>query len=332
MTALLLLVTVFLVRSHYRNDERDQIIKAEQPLMGTTWQLQISIGVDESPEVARKVMSRAFADLAKVDALMSEWRSDSPVSAVNTAAGKKMVAVPVEVRAIVERAVSFANLTGGAFDPTWRGLNHLWQFDDNFRMPASLEIERALELVDFRKIRIEGDRVGLAKEGMSLGLGGIAKGYAIDRAGSLLKANGYRNYLVNGGGDVLTAGTRASRPWRIGVRSPRGEGNELIARLSVEGRAVVTSGDYERFKIVDGVRFHHILDPRTGYPARECQSVTVVAPTAEEADVLATAIFVLGPADGLKLVSSRAGTEVFVIDRDGKFSMTPGFRPLAEFY
>jgi thiamine biosynthesis lipoprotein len=277
-------------------------------------------------------MEQAFSDLAEVDALMSEWRDDSPVSAINAAAGKRLVDVPDEVRAIIKRAIVFGDLTGGAFDITWRALDPFWQFDENFRIPDSREVEEALALVDYQRIEIVGTQIGLPKPGMSLGLGGIAKGYAIDRAGAVLKANGYENYLVNGGGDVLTAGTRAGRPWRIGVRSPRGKRNELIARLSVAGAAVVTSGDYERFKIVDGVRFHHILDPRTGYPAQECRSVTVVAPTAEEADVLATAVFVLGPSKGLQLVSARPGTEVFVIDRNGKFWMTSGFRPMAEFY
>jgi thiamine biosynthesis lipoprotein len=263
---------------------------------------------------------------------MSEWKEDSPVSTINAVAGEKLVPVPEELRSLIERAIGYGELTEGAFDITWKGVDHLWRFDETFTVPSDKEIEAALSLVDFRKIEIDKDRIGLAKAGMALGLGGIAKGYAIDRAATVLRSRDYRNFLVNGGGDVLTAGTRGGQPWRIGVRNPRGGKNELVARLNLSGGAVVTSGDYERFQIVDGVRYHHIIDPRTGYPARLCQSVTIVAPAAEDADVLATAVFVQGPAKGLQLVSGRPETEALVIDASGEFWMTEGFKQLAKFY
>jgi len=310
----------------------DQILKEERKLMGTTWQVQVSIGAKDAPADAQTAIEEVFSELSRIDYLMSEWKQDSPVSAVNAAAGERLVSVPEELRAMIERAVAFSDLTEGAFDITWKGLAPLWQFDETFRVPGDEEIEAALSLVDFRNIKIDGNQIGLTRQGMALGLGGIAKGYAIDRAAAVLRNRNLENFLVNGGGDVLTAGDRGGKPWKVGVRAPRGGGKELIARLNISAGAVVTSGDYERFKIVDGIRYHHIIDPRSGRPARACQSVTVVAPAAEVADVLATAIFVQGPSKGLQLISGRPLTEALVIDESGKLWMTDGFRDLAEFY
>ncbi len=310
----------------------DQIIKAERVLMGTTWIVQVSLGPEDPTTETHRAIDEVFSELSRIDHLMSEWREDSPVSAINAAAGSKLVPVPEELRSLIERAVAFGELTEGAFDISWKGLADIWQFDDTFQIPTEEEIADALRLVDFRLVQIDDNRVGLPRPGMALGLGGIAKGYAIDRAGAVLRSRGYENFLVNGGGDVLTAGSRGGQTWRVGVRAPRGMANDLIARLNLSGGAVVTSGDYERFKIVDGVRYHHILDPRTGRPARDCQSVTILAPDAESADALATATFVLGPAKGIELIAARPKTEALIIDASGKFWMTEGFRQQAEFY
>ncbi|HSR50867.1 MAG TPA: FAD:protein FMN transferase [Acidobacteriota bacterium] len=189
-------------------------------------------------------------------------------------------------------------------------------------------------------------RVGLPKPGMALGLGGIAKGYGIDRAGAVLREMGYANFLVDGGGDVLTSGRRAGRPWRVGIQNPRsvqgsaastpaarpdggasmaGAGQPLLGYVEVSGGAVATSGDYQRFRIVDGVRYHHIIDPRSGRPARGCRSVTVLAPSAEQADALATAIFVLGPEEGLALADSLEKVETLIVDSRGSIQKTAGF-------
>jgi thiamine biosynthesis lipoprotein len=328
------LILVFLVRESHgpATASRDQIVREEKSLMGTIWLLQLSIGTDESDVKARTALQDVFAELSRIENLMSEWKKDSPVSSINAAAGEKLVPVPAELRLLIERALAFGEVTEGAFDITWKGMAHLWDFGESFQVPSGEAIQAALNRVDFRKVEIDGDRVGLSQTGMALGLGGIAKGYAIDRAAWVLRKRGFENFLINGGGDVLTAGARAGQPWKIGVRAPRGRNNQLVARLQLSGGAVVTSGDYERFKIVDGVRYHHIIDPRIGQPANASQSVTVVAPSAEEADVLATAVFVLGPAKGLDLISQRSDTQAFLIDASGKFWMTDGFSQLAEFY
>lgn len=296
-------------------------------LMGTLWSIQLPSGNSaQSGEAA----SRAFREAARIESLMSEWKPDSPLSAVNAAAGRGLVRVPAELREILQRGIEYGRDSAGAFDITWLGMGNLWQLDADFAPPSPEAILQARSRVDYRKLRIEGNAAGLPEEGMAIGLGAIAKGYAVDRAASLLRESGVVDFLINAGGDVLASGERNGAPWNIGIRHPRGASDRLIAILGVSGAAVATSGDYERFRIVDGIRYHHIIDPRTGLPARGCQSVTVVAPTSEEADALATAIFVLGPENGLALAESRQGVECLLVDAQGKIRQTAGMEIIAE--
>ena len=298
--------------------------------MGTAWVIQVAPDPRDSDEEVGGAIAAAFAEVARIESIMSEWRADSPLSAINAAAGKGMVAVPPELRAIIERGIAYGELTDGAFDITWRGMGGLWRFDAGFVPPSTESIRAALALVEFRLIAIDRNRVGLPRAGMAIGLGGMAKGYALDRAGAVLRKLGFDDFLIDGGGDLLCSGKRQGQPWRIGVQVPRGDRRELMALLKLTSGAVTTSGDYERFRIVDGVRYHHIIDPRTGQPARNSRSVTVVAPTAEEADVLATAIFVLGPVEGFRLAAAKDGIDLLAVDAEGHRWMTDGFRRLAE--
>jgi thiamine biosynthesis lipoprotein len=171
--------------------------------------------------------------------------------------------------------------------------------------------------------------VGLPEPGRAIGLGGIAKGYAVDRAAAVLRSAGFLNFYIDGGGDVLVSGRRGPRPWHVGVRNPRGGRNAILAVLSLEEGAVVTSGDYERYREIDGVRYHHIIDPRTGWPARESIAVTVYAPSAEAADALATAAFVLGPEAGSALIEDTPDTEALFVGAGGQVHVTSGWARLA---
>jgi len=313
------------------DQEPANVVKMEGDVMGTLWEIQVV--AETEPDVARahNAIALAFQELHRIDALMSDWKDDSPLSAINFAAGREPPEVPAELVAIISRGIRFAESSSGAFDITWKGMEGLWHFNDAFEVPTPAAVSEALQVVDYRQIRIEGQHVSLPK-GFAIGLGGIAKGYAIDRAGAILEESGFSDFLVNGGGNILAGGTRGSRPWSIGIRHPRGAPNELLAKVQISGGSVVTSGDYERFRVIDGIRYHHIVDPRSGYPADECQAVTIVAETAEEADVLATAVFVLGHKEGLSLIESTPGVEAFVIDADGEFWMTDGFKEVVEFY
>jgi FAD:protein FMN transferase len=302
-------------------------------LMGTAWTITVVPGEGQGAEVIERAVADAFAEVARIEAIMSEWRDDSPITAVNRSAGGPDVAVPRELRAIVERSVAWGERSGGAFDVTWRGMGDVWNvYADDFHLPSPEAITEAMARVDYRRVVFPEapDRLGLADPGMALGLGGIAKGYAVDRAAAVLEQAGFHNFYVDGGGDVRVRGERNGRPWRVGVRNPRGARDDLIAVLTLRDGAVVTSGDYERFRIVDGVQLHHIIDPRTGWPAQGLISVTVVGPSAEAADALATAAFVLGPEDGRELIESEPNTEALLVDPDGRVHMTSGFRGLTQ--
>lgn len=298
------------------------VLRVERPLMGTLWTIEV---VDHGRvEAAHRAIEEAFAELRRIDALMSEWKPDSPLSAINAAAGRDAVEVPAELRAIIERGIRYGELSDGAFDITWHAMKKIWHFDDSFVPPSREQVAAARRNVDYRAIQIDGNRVRLPRHGMSIGLGGIAKGYAVDRAARVLAGARFHDSLVDGGGDVLASGTRDGRPWRLGIQHPRRERGSLMGVLSVSNQALVTSGDYERFRIAGGVRYHHIIDARTGWPANASQSVTVLSPTAEQGVVLAKVAFILGPEKGLAAARAQ-GVEALLIDAHGRRYATPAF-------
>jgi len=302
-------------------------IRLARPLMGTLWTIEV---FDEArPALARAAINNAFDELNRIDLLMSEWKPQSPISQVNAAAGRHPVEVPAELRSLLERSIRYSRRTEGAFDITWRGMGAIWKFDDSFRVPTAQAVQNARRNVDYRRIQIDGNRVFLPSPTMNIGLGGIAKGYAVDRAFDVLTHAGFANVMVDGGGDVRVSGTRGGVPWRLGVQHPRLPRGSLLGSLRPRDQAVVTSGDYERFRIVDGVRYHHIIDVRSGWPATAASSVTVLTPTAEQGVVLAKAIFILGPEKGLALALAE-NIEALLIDPAGGRHSTPGFLQLLE--
>jgi thiamine biosynthesis lipoprotein len=302
--------------------EPSGIVKIQRSLMGTLWGVEV---VDHGrPEAARIAIESAYTELTRLDNLMSEWKPESPISQVDAAAGKHFVEVPAELRELLQRSIHYSEITEGTFDITWRGMGNIWHFDDTFAVPSKEAVEKARRNIDYRKIRIEGNSVYLPA-GSNIGLGGIAKGYAIDRAAGMLKQAGFIDSLVDGGGDVLVSGTKNGEPWHLGIQDPRREHGEVLGVAALTNRALVTSGDYERFRIVNGVRYHHIIDPRTGWPATAAISVTVLSNTAEQGVVLGKGIFMLGPEKGLALARSQ-GVEAMVVDSQQKQYFTEGFR------
>jgi thiamine biosynthesis lipoprotein len=298
-----------------------QILAVQRPLMGTVWNIEV---VDQGrPDQARAAVEKAYAELERIDRLMSEWKPDSPISQVNAAAGEHSVEVPAELREMLERSIRYSVATKGTFDVTWRGMGNIWHFDAAFQPPTKQAVEAARRNVNYRAIQFEGNRVFLPS-GMSIGLGGIAKGYAVDRAAEVLKGYGFPDSLVDGGGDVMLSGTRLGEPWTIGIQDPRRPHGTILGVMHLTDCALVTSGDYERFCIVNGIRYHHIIDPRTGYPADASISVSVLSKTAEQGVVLAKAIFILGPDRGMALARGQ-GIEAQLIDPQKKQYMTPGF-------
>ncbi len=300
----------------------DRFVGASREIMGTTIEVLLPDDV-EAPARAETV----FALFRAVDASMSEWKESSPLSRVNRSAGGDPVAVPADLREVIRRALEIGKLTGGAFDITWAALWGVWDFRaPEPRAPDRREIEERLSRIDYRAVEIDAGAgtVRLPREGMKIGLGGIAKGYALDLSAAALRRMGAERFLLSAGGQIYAAGLRDGRPWRVGIRDPRGAPGDYFAFFEASDVSVSTSGDYESYFMIDGVRYHHILDPRTGFPARTVRSATVISPDALTADALSTALVVLGRDKGLDLVESLDGVEAVLIDSSGAIYSTAG--------
>ncbi len=258
--------------------------------------------VSPDEESARRAIQLVFDEFATLEERLSVWKPGSDVERINAAAGKAPVVVSPDTIDVLQLAIEAGDRTGGKFDVTFGALSGLWKFDhdqDN-TLPDPTAIRRRLPLIDYQQLVV--DRAArtafLRRAGMRLHLGGIGKGFAIDRAAGILRAHGLRDFMIQAGGDLYVAGRRGDRPWRVAIRDPRGPADRLIAALDLTDGTFSTSGDYERFFMHDGIRYHHILDPDSGQPARGLRSVTVVAERAVDADTLSTGIFVMGAETG----------------------------------
>jgi thiamine biosynthesis lipoprotein len=300
----------------------------DRQLMGSPWHIGISGARD--PAAARAAIERAFDEVARLESLLSEWRPTSEISQVNAAAGGAPVRVGPELLACVKASLDVARWSDGAFDISWASLRGLWDFSrQSAHIPPTREAVRAkLPLWNWRNIVIDeaASTIALREAGMALGLGGVAKGYALDRVAEILVAAGFPDFVVFGGGQVLVGGTRGGRGWRVGIQHPRSP-ERYFAFVEVEGPASIsTSGDYEHSWEHQGRRYHHILDPRTGFPSERSASVTVISPTALWADAVDTAVFILGPRRGIAALRDAPGGphEAIVVDPSLRLSATPG--------
>jgi len=291
--------------------------------MGT--ELEMTLNVTDTASVD-PAFAAVVAEMGRIEDMMSEWKETSPVSLINRNAGKGPVAVPDELFKVIFAAQLTSEVTKGAFDISWAAMRGLWNLAPGHeRIPTDAEIKKALALIDFNKVVLDLEKktVFLKVAGMSIGLGGIAKGYAVDKAMEALSRMGIRNAIVKAGGDMRVQGVSDDGPWEIGIKNPR-QKDAFIAKLQLTDISVSTSGDYERYFIKDGVLYHHIIDVRTGYPARGCRSVTILARDTMTTDAFATAVFVLGPVEGMRLVERLNGIEAIIVDADGKAHASSG--------
>jgi len=269
-----------------------------------------------------------FAEFDRLDRLMSVWKEGSDVTRLNAAAGQAPVAVSAEVFEVLTRARQVSEWTGGKFDVTFGALSGLWKFDQDQddTIPPRAAVAARLRDVDYTAIELDPARgtAFLRQRGMRVHLGGIGKGYAVDRGAALLRARGITDFMIQSGGDLFVSGRRGDRPWRLGIRDPRGPADRSFATLDLTNGTFSTSGDYERFFIKDGVRYHHILDPDFGEPARLSRSVTIVANTAVLADALSTGVFVLGPEKGMALVERLPDVEGVIVAADNRLLVSSG--------
>ncbi len=298
------------------------------PLMGG--EALIRFADDRGPARAERAARAAVAEARRIEAKYSRYRAQSVVSEINREAGRGPVVIDGETEHLVRSALELWRTTGGRFDPTVGALRRVWDFKAA-RVPSAAEVAALLPLVEARAVELQHGTVGLGRAGMELDLGGVGKEYAADRVAERLREEGVASAVINFLGDVRTLGRRGDgRPWRVGVQDPRDRGRcRLVVRVGAEA-GVATSGDYERGFIEDGVRYHHLLDATTGWPARGLASVTVVAPTAFDAGRLATAAFLLGPTAGLDLLEGATGVEAAMITEAGDLLATSGLGAIAD--
>ena len=311
-----ILTILLLVQGHAR---------FEGTSMGSSLEIEV-FGPDQA--VCDRAIEDARAEIDRLDRLMTDWKPESPLMDVNRAAGTRAVEVPPELFFIIDRSLRMSELTDGAFDISFAGAGKLW----NWRappavLPSAEVVKASLENVGWRGIVLDpkAKSVFLSKPGMRIGLGAIGPGYAADLAMAKIRGLGIRDACVNMSGDVLVHGRKDGAPWNVAITHPRKKGESLMV-LPVSNAGVSTSGDYERYFEKDGKRYGHIIDPRTGYPADRCRSVTIVAPNLAFADALATGVFVLGPEKGMALVETLEGTHAVIVDAAGEVRRSSGLR------
>ena len=299
------------------------LLSRSRPLMSTVFRIQI----DSPPDNAETVIRQAFQEIERLETVLSEWREGSDISKINAQAGQKPVKVSDDTLRVVDAGMDVSAWSRGAFDLSWAALWGLYDFrPDSIKIPSAGQVEPRLKLINYENIRVSKkyNTVFLKKRGMAIGTGGIAKGYALDHAGAILRGGGVEHYMIFGGGQVQVHGRRSGRPWRVGIQHPR-DPNSYFAALESTGASFSTSGDYEH-AVFDGSgkRWHHIIDTKTGRPAEKSLSVTIMTAEGIYADALSTAAFVLGPKKALRMLSRMAyPAEAVIVGADCKVYLTP---------
>ena len=304
------------------------LVERSHVAMGTEIVLTAWTSDDSRAEAA---FAAVFGEFDRLDAMMSVWTDGSDIVRLNQAAGDHPVPVSTETREVLREARQISEWTDGKFDVTFAALSGLWKFDNqdkDDRIPGRREIEARLPLINYRDVEVD-ERAGTAflkRKGMRVNLGGIGKGYAVDRSVDILRRSGVRDFMVQAGGDMYAGGKRGDRPWRLGIRDPRGPADRSFAMLDLTDGTFSTSGDYERFFMKDGRRYHHILDLRAGEPARGCRSVTLVTDRAVIADALAKGVFILGPDAGMALIERTPGVHGVIVSAKNEVLISSGLR------
>jgi len=270
-----------------------------------------------------------FREFDRLEHLLSVWKDGSDVVRMNKNAGITPVPVSQDTITVLREAAEASALTRGKFDITFGALSDIWRFDhdQDSVVPDRQLIETRLTRIDYRAVQIDATARAafINRPNMRVHLGGIGKGYAVDRAVALLREGGFADFMIQSGGDLYVAGTDGGKPWKLGIADPRGT-HDPFATLQIADGTVSTSGDYERFFMKDGVRYHHLLDPDFGEPARGCRSVTIVANRAVMADVLSTGVFIMGPDEGMKLIEQLPDVEGVIVTADNDVLISTGLR------
>lgn len=292
--------------------------------MGTEVSVQLW---QEDPAAGDAAIAAVFDEIDRIEQLMSTYIEESRISLINREAASHPVPAGDELFELIVRSLDISTLTRGAFDITYDSVGQYYDFRKHQR-PDAATIKKELKSIDYRLVETDAatKAIHFARQGVRINLGGIAKGYAVERGAAILKERGISHGIVTAGGDSRLIGDRRGHPWIVGVRDPRKE-DAVAVRIPLENEAVSTSGDYERYFEENGKRYHHIIQPSTGEPANGVHSATIVGPDAVITDALSTSVFIMGVDQGLRLIATLPDYEGIVIDADGHMFYSDGLRP-----
>lgn len=298
----------------------------EASIMGTRCAVEVWAADAAAGEQA---IAAVFDDMRRIDALMSTYKPESELSRVNAEAAQHPVAVSVELFDLIATSLQYSRLSNGAFDVTYASVGYLYDYRNHLH-PDDAAIAAALPGVDYRQLVMDAKAhtIAFGRPGMRVDLGGIAKGYSVDRGIEILKKAGFDRAMVNAGGDSRVMGDRFGKPWMVGIRHPD-DPTRVVLRLPLTDAAFSTSGDYERYFDEAGVRYHHILDPRTGKSPHALRSATLISNTALRTDGLSKTVFILGPEKGIAFIDSLPDVDAVVVGADGKVRYSKGLAPPA---
>jgi len=291
-----------------------QWFSREEAVMGTLVRVELW---EEQEAAAHAALSAVMDEMHRIDASMSPFKPDSELSRINREAAQRPVAISQEMFDLIMRSLEFSKISEGAFDITFSSVGYLYDYRAHVK-PSDAEIAKVLPGVNYRHVRLDRKKrtIRFARPGVRIDLGGIAKGYAVDNGVALLKKRGITNAIVTAGGDSRLLGDRRGRPWQVGIRDPR-QSNTVVAVLPLADVAISTSGDYERYFEEDGVRHHHIINPKTGKSANGIRSVTVIGPDGVTTEGLTKSVFVRGTQAGMRLIEAQKGIDAIIIDATG---------------
>ncbi len=299
-------------------------IGAELDLMGT----RVSVELWHDDRTAgQALVDQVLDEYRRIDDAMSTYKAQSEISAINAGAAAAPMAVGEELFGLIARSLELSVQSAGAFDITYDSVGYLYDYRARQR-PSEAQIDEHLAAIDHTLVILDQTErtIAFARPGVRINLGGIAKGYAVERGATILKQAGVDNALLSAGGDTRVLGDRRGQPWIVGIRHPR-VSEEVVTRLPIVDEAISTSGDYERFFEEDGRRYHHIINPATGTPTEGILSVTVIGPDATLTDGLSTTLFVLGADPGLELIETLPAYEAIIVEATGRLSFSSGLVP-----
>ena len=294
---------------------KNNIQKRSLKLMGNNFGISV---VCDDEQYANACIDSAIIEIKRIEALLTTFNENSQVCLINKGAGIAPAKVDKEVVDLIERSIRISQLTQGAFDVTYGSIDkRFWNFDQTMTsLPEPALAKKAVHLINFRNILLDKkeNTVFLKNKGMRIGFGGIGKGYAAERAKYMLQQNGILSGIVNAAGDLTTWGKDPSgKPWTIGIANPN-EINSMFSSFEISDMAVATSGNYEKYVVINGQKYSHTIDPKTGYPVSGIKSVTIISPNAEIADAMATPVMVMGIKAGLNLINQIKGIECIIVD------------------